>query len=443
MIAPVIIDKIKSTIDIVDVIGEFVELNRKGQNYVGLCPFHDDTTPSLSVSPERGTYKCFACGEGGDAISFLCNHKGISYYEALKWLADRYYIEIPEKQNQVPSRGRRDFDGMYDTNRAAMQYYESCLAEADGGKGMKYLRERGISDEMIQTFHLGYCPAQSDVIGTVLEEVKTMKYLFRNGEDVTFKSGKTLHVDNGVGIVYKEKARFMDVYSERVMFPWLDVKGRVVGFAGRCLAGATKGVDRKYVNSPESLIYHKSEELFGLFQAIPSIREKDCVYVVEGYLDVIALYGIGIKNVVANSGTWLNSAQAQLLLKYSKNIVMTYDADTAGVKAMLGNMDVLLKGGANVRCLLLPEGEDPDSYVHSHSEETVVAYFETQQQDFLDFQCRMLLHADDDPVQTNESIRTILKSIEQIPDGILKELYFKKLCKAICINEDVLRGILK
>lgn len=443
MIDSVIIEKIKSAIDIVDVVNEFVELTKKGQNYVGLCPFHDDTTPSLSVSPARGTYKCFACGKGGDAIDFLCNLKGLSFYEAMKWLADRYHIEIPEKQPQNLSSSKRDLDGMYDTNRAAMQYYESCLTKADGGKGLKYFRDRGISDEMIQTFHLGYCPAQSEVIGAVLEQVKTMKYLFRNGEDVTFKSGKTLHVDNGVGIVYKEKARFLDVYSERVMFPWLDARGRVVGFAGRCLAAATKGVERKYVNSPESLIYHKSEELYGLFQAIPAIREKDCVYVVEGYLDVIALYGVGIKNVVANSGTWLSSAQAQLLLKYTKNIVMTYDADTAGMNAMLGNMDVLLKEGANVRCLLLPEGEDPDSFVHRHSSETVTEYFDSNQMDFLDFQCRMLLPQDGDPVKTNESIRTILKTIELIQDSILKELYLKKLCKVTSLNEEVLRGKLE
>lgn len=437
MIDPGIIEKIKAAIDIVDVVGEFVELTKKGQNYVGLCPFHDDTTPSLSVSPARGTYKCFACGEGGDAIDFLCDLKGLSFYETMKWLADRYHIEIPEKLPQNQSRSKRDMDGMYATNRAAMQYYESCLAEADGGKGMKYFRDRGISDEMIQTFHLGYCPVQSDVISAVKEQVKTMKYLFRNGEDVTFKSGKALHVDNGVGIVYKEKARFLDVYSERVMFPWLDAKGRVVGFAGRCLAAATKGIDRKYVNSPESMIYHKSEELYGLYQAIPAIREKDCVYVVEGYLDVISLYSIGIKNVVANSGTWLSSAQVQLLLKYTKNVVMTYDADNAGVKAMLGNMDVLLKESANVRCLLLPEGEDPDSFVHGHSAEAVIGYFESHQQDFLDFQYRMLIQ--DDPVRMNESICVMLKSIGLIQDEILRELYFKKLSCISQIKEEVLR----
>lgn len=438
--------KIHAAIDIVDVIGVFVELKRRGQNYVGLCPFHDDSSPSMYVSPARGTYKCFSCGAGGDTIDFLCHHKGMKYYEALHWLADRYGIVIPEKHRSKEQFViDRDKESMYLINEIASNYYESCLSSADSGVGIEYFQKRGINEDTIRSFHLGYCPINSEVINAVKEQKADIKYLFRDNTDVTFKSGKTLHVDNGVGIIFKneESGRFYDSYQGRVIFPWLDRNGSVIAFGGRCLDAATKGVNRKYVNSPESIVFRKSDALYGICQAAKYILQQDCVYVVEGYLDVLSLHQSGIRNVVSNSGVVLSSEQVKLLLHYTKNIVLVYDSDKAGVEATFRSIDILLQEGANVRCLLLPDGEDPDSYAQNYPVEEVNDCFKMKSEDFIDFQCRLLLRLDDEPTNANSAIRKILHSISLIPDAILRELYFKKLIKVSGISEGALREALE
>lgn len=438
--------KIHAAINIVDVISQFIELKRKGQNYIGLCPFHDDKSPSLYVSPARRTYKCFSCGAGGDAIDFLYNYRGMKYFEAMKWLADRYGIPMQqETKSKEQYLMEKDKESMFLINDIVMTYYESCLANTDNRAGMKYLQSRGINEETIRAFHLGYCPINSDVISVVRSQNADMKFLFRGGTDVSFKSGKSLHVDNGVGIVYRqeESGRFFDVYRGRVIFPWFDRQGSVVGFGGRCLDSATKGVERKYVNSPESIIYHKANELYGFYQAVKAILQEDRVYIVEGYLDVLTLYQLGIRNVVSTSGTVLTAQQVQLLLHYTKNIVLGYDSDSAGMGATLKSIDILLHEGANVSCLSLPEGEDPASFAKSLSEEEAKAYFSTKAEDFLDYMIRILIHPEDEPIAANNAIRKVLKSLSQMPDAILRELYLKKLVKVCGIREDVLSGAFK
>lgn len=436
------IEKIKAAADIVDVVGQFVTLKKRGTNYIGFCPFHEDTSPSFHLSPSRGICKCFACGEGGDAISFLMKHQQMTFEQALRWLAERYNIEI-EEQNPASRQTVRDKDrkAMMEVNLLAMTCFEQSLQSAEGAAGLDYFHTRGISDEIILRFHLGYCPQQCDLIAVAKEQGLAMQCLFDTNAELYFKSGKTNKVRNGVGLLYQseETHRFNSRFAGRAIFPWFNVSGKIVAFGGRKLVAETHGVMGKYVNSPESLIYHKGQELYGLYQARYAIGKNDCVYLVEGYLDVISLHQIGIENVVACSGTALTLEQTQLLSRYTKNIVLCYDADVAGLNATFRSIDILLAEGMNVQILRLPEDVDPDTFVHKTSVEDVHAYFETKSQDFLDFLFEHSLMPQNNLVGKTEVIRRILKSISLIKDDICRELYFQKFVPMCGIEESILR----
>lgn len=438
------IEKIKNAADIVDVVGQFVTLKKRGANYIGLCPFHEDTSPSFHVSPSRGICKCFACGEGGDAISFLMKHQQMTFEQALRWLAERYNIEI-EEQNPASRQTVRDKDrkAMMEINTIAMTCFEQSMQSVEGAAGLDYFRTRGINDEMILRFHLGYCPQQCDLIAAAKEHGLAMQYLFDTNAELYFKSGKATKVRNGVGLLYQseETHRFNCRFAGRAIFPWINVSGQVVAFGGRKLVAETHGVMGKYVNSPESLIYHKGQELYGLFQARYAIGKSDRVYLVEGYLDVISLHQIGIENVVSSSGTAMSAEQAQLLSRLTKNIVLCYDADEAGLNATFRSIDILLSEGMNVQILRLPEDEDPDAFVHKTSAEDVHTYFETRSQDFLDFLFERTLMSQSHPVGKTDAIRRILQSISLIKDDICRELYFQKFVPMCGIEESILRKV--
>ena len=441
MIDEVTIEKIKSAIDIIDVVSGYVELKKRGASYVGLCPFHEDHSPSLYVTPARNSWHCFVCDEGGDAISFVMKKEGISYPEALKLLSKKYSIEIPE--HYLPKDEwirRKQTEAMLAVNNATMQYYEACLTSSDDAVGMEYFRKRGFNGETLAKFHVGYAPKDSDIIGAVKDKGLKMKYLMPSDSDIHFKSGKSLHVENGVGTIMQLSGRFVDCFAGRVIFPWFNVKGDVVAFGGRKLDQATHGVEKKYRNSPDSLVYHKSRELWGLYHAKSAIMREGFAYITEGYTDVMMLHQIGIENVVGNSGIALSSEQANFLSRYTKNIVLLYDSDAAGINAAKRAIHILLQQGLNVSVILLPEGEDPDSFARQHTTDEVKDYLTAHKQDFVAFLCSTTLNNTADIVSRAEAINAILSNISLVKDDILRELYVKELSDNSGVAEDVLRN---
>lgn len=365
---------------------------------------------------------------------------GITYPEALKQLARKYGIDIPEKYLPIDEWiKQKNIEAMLKVNDVVMQYYESCLAAADNGVGMEYFRKRGFTDETIREFRVGYAPQKSDAIGAIREKNLDMKFILTQDTDVTFKSGKTMHVDNGTGIVYQSNGRFIDRFAGRAIFPWLDKSGKVVAFGGRKLDEATKGVSMKYVNFPESLVYSKGKELWGLCQAQTAIRNSKAVYIVEGYTDVMMLHQVGIENVVSNSGTALSADQARLLKGYTKNVTLVYDADKAGKSAAFRGIPILLQQGLNVKVLLLPEGEDPDSFARKSSPADVADYFTKHAQNFVTFMASMLIKEEDNLPTKADSIHEILDNISLVSDNILRALYLKELSALSGLSEDVLR----
>lgn len=438
------IKKIKAAIDIVDVVGEYVDLKQKGANYVGLCPFHDDHTPSFYVSPLRKRCRCFVCDEGSDAIGFLMKKLGISFPEALKKLAEKYSIVIPERY--LPKDEwikQKDMEAMLTVNEATMEYYEACLHNPDETTGINYFRQRGFTYETLKKFHAGYAPVTSDVIGAVKAKGLKTKYLMPTGADVTYKSGSTLHVRNGVGTVFQTNdGHFIDAFAGRVIFPWINVSGKVVGFGGRKLDSATKGVEMKYRNSLDSLIYNKGKELWGLFQAKNAIIKENKVYMVEGYTDVMMFHQIGIENVVANSGTALNEEQVKLLSRYTNNVTLIYDSDKAGINAAQRAITLFLKHGMNVNIVMLPEGEDPDSFARNHTAEEVKAYLNDNKQNFVSFLNSILLAPATEIPEKSEAINTILANISLVKDAIPRELYIMELSKVSDIDIQILRNCL-
>ena len=356
MIDRATIDKIMDATNIVDVVGEFVTLRKAGVNYKGLCPFHDDTTPSFMVSPSKQICKCFACGEGGTAINFLMKHEQITYPEALRWLAKKYNIEIQEKElTDEEKQQQSDRESMLAVNDWAMKYFQDMLKNDPDGIaiGKQYFRSRGIRDDIIEKFNLGYALPKRDALATAAQKAGyKAEFLVKTG--LCFEKGD------------KEKG-LLDRYAGRVIFPWLNVSGRVVAFGGRLLDARTKGVQQKYVNSPDSELYHKERELYGLFQAKKAIAKEDRVFMVEGYTDVIAMHQCGLENVVANSGTALSIHQIKLLRRFTQNITLLYDGDEAGIHAAMRGTDMLLEEGMNLQVLLLPDGDDPDSFSRKHS----------------------------------------------------------------------------
>ena len=424
MIDRATIDKILDATNIVDVVSDFVTLRKAGVNYKGLCPFHDDKTPSFMVSPSKNICHCFACGEGGNAVNFLMKHEQITYPEALRWLAKKYNIEIQEKELTDEERQQQsDRESMLIVNEWAKGYFQDVLKNDPDGIaiGKQYFRSRGIRDDIVEKFCLGYALPKRDALATTAQKA---------GYQAEFlvKTGLCIRNERGV----------YDRYAGRVIFPWFNVSGRVVAFGGRLLDSRTKGVQQKYVNSPDSEIYHKERELYGLFQAKKAIAKEDRVFMVEGYTDVIAMHQAGIENVVANSGTALSVYQIKLLRRFTQNIILLYDGDEAGIHAAMRGTDMLLAEGMNIKVLLLPDGDDPDSFSKKHSAQELKDYIDKNQTDFITFKTRLTVENVTDPVKRSEAIGGIVKSISVIPDQILRSTYLSELSQRMGIKEQTL-----
>ena len=404
------VERIKDAANIVDVVSEFVTLRKAGANYKGLCPFHNEKTPSFFVSPSRGTCHCFGCGKGGTPVGFIMEHEQMTYPEALRWLANKYHIEIKEREmSDEERREQSERESMFIINEWAREYFEDTLRNtADGvAIGMQYFRSRGFRDDIIKKFQLGF-------------DSNDRHALARTAQEKGYKEEFLLKT----GICYKtDRGELIDRYAGRVIFPWIGVSGKVVGFGGRKLDAATKGVQQKYVNSPDSDIYHKDHELYGIFQAKKAIAKEDRVYMVEGYTDVISMHQCGIENVVANSGTALSVHQIHTLHRFTSNITLLYDGDAAGIHAALRGTDMLLSEGMNLKVLLLPEGEDPDSFARKHTASDFRKYIEEKQTDFIQFKTDLLLKNERDPLKRSEAINSIVESISKIQNQILRDTY--------------------
>ena len=425
MIDRLTIEKIKDAANIVDVVGEFVTLRKAGANYKGLCPFHNEKTPSFIVSPSRGTCHCFGCGKGGNSISFIMEHEQMTYPEALRWLANKYHIEIHERElSDDEKREQSERESMFIVNEWAAKYFEEIL-HGDGEMasiGMQYFRSRGFRDDIIRKFQLGFdLNDRLALAQTALKKGYKADYLLKTG------------------ICYQnDRGELIDRYAGRVIFPWIGISGKVVGFGGRKLDAATKGVQQKYVNSPDSDIYHKDHELYGIYQAKKTIAKEDRVYMVEGYTDVISMHQCGIENVVANSGTALSVHQIHTLHRFTSNITLLYDGDAAGIHAALRGTDMLLAEGMNLKVLLLPEGEDPDSFARKHTAIDFRKYIEENQTDFIQFKTDLLLKNQRDPLKRSEAINSIVQSIAVVQNQILRDTYLHDCAQRIGINEGTL-----
>lgn len=419
------IDRIMDAANIVDVVGEFVTLKKAGVNYKGLCPFHNEKTPSFIVSPAKGYCHCFSCGKGGNTVGFLMEHEQMAYPEALRWLAKKYHIEIVEKELTVEEKQEAtDRESMFIVNEWAMNYYKDILYNSIDGKaiGLQYFRSRGFRDDIISKFQLGFSlKGKNNLAQAALKKGFQEKYLI------------------ATGLCYKtDDEQLHDRYYDRVIFPWLSVSGKVCAFGGRVLDSRTKGVNQKYVNSPESEIYHKGNELYGIYQAKKAIVKLDMVYMVEGYTDVISMHQCGIENVVANSGTALTTSQIRLLHRFTSNITLLYDGDEAGIHAAMRGTDMLLAEGMNIKIVQLPENEDPDSYARNHTVEEYNNYISENQTDFIAFKIKILLDNITDPIKRSEAISSIVKSISEIPDPIKRATYIHECATRIGIGEQVL-----
>lgn len=425
MIDRATVDRILNASNIVEVISDFVSLRKTGTSYKGLCPFHDDRTPSFSVSPVKGVYKCFSCGAAGHVVKFIMEHEQMTYSEALKWLANKYHIEVHERElTNEEKQQENERESMFLVNERAAKYFESFLHENEEGIaiGMQYFRSRGFRDDIIRKFHLGFCPSSRPAFSDVaLLEGYNKEYLL--------KTGLSYGRDNG---------DLVDRFYGRVMFPWFSVSGKVTAFGGRLLDSRTKGVSQKYVNSPDSVIYHKERELYGIFQAKKAIAKHDLVYMVEGYTDVVSMHQCGIENVVANSGTALSVHQIRLLRRFTSNIVLLYDGDEAGQHAALRGTDMLLAEGMNVKVLLLPDGKDPDEFARSYSADDFRKYIEDNQTDFIVFKINVLLDGITDPVKRSEAVSSIVQSISVIKDPVLRDTYLKECSNRTNMKETTL-----
>lgn len=418
------VQKILDTADIVDVVSDFVSLKRRGANYIGLCPFHNERTPSFSVSRSKGICKCFSCGKGGSAVGFLMELEQLSYNEALRYLAKKYNIEIHDHEMSEAEREREsERESMLAVNEFALKYFENVLAGSDEGRsiGLAYFRERGINDAMIKRFHLGYSYDRRDD-------------LYRTATAAGF--AERFLVDTGL-CHRSQRGTISDRFRGRVIYPVFSVSGKVVAFGGRTLRKDKEVA--KYVNSPESTIYRKSYELYGLYQAKQAIVRKDKCILVEGYMDVISMHQSGIENVVASSGTSLTEGQIRLIHRFTENVTVIYDSDAAGVKASLRGIDLLLAEGLNVKVLSLPEGDDPDSFAQSHSSDEVEVYLAEHEQDFIAFKTAILMDgAGSDPIARSRAIQSIVKSISVIPDDITRTVYIGECSRSSGIEEKVL-----
>ena len=412
--------------NIVDVVSEFVTLRKSGANYKGLCPFHNERTPSFYVSPARGICKCFSCGKGGNPVGFIMEHEQMTYPEALRWLAKKYNIEIKERELTNEEReAESKRESMFIVNEWAADYFEDILHNHVDGVaiGMQYFRKRGIRDDIIRKFRLGFD----------LPDGYTLPREAR-------KKGYQEEFLTETGICYRRENdnQLVDRFAGRVIFPWIGMSGKVVAFGGRKLDAATKGVQQKYVNSPDSEIYHKEQQLYGIYQAKKAIAKENLVYMVEGYTDVIAMHQCGLENVVANSGTALSVHQIRMLRRFTPNIVLLYDGDEAGIHAAMRGTDMLLQEGMNIKVLLLPDGDDPDTFSRKHNAQEFKQYIEEHQKDFIQFKSDLMLRGVSDPIKRSEAINSIVRSISVIPDQIVRATYITDCSHRLGINEATL-----
>ncbi len=423
MIDHATIERILDAAEITDVISEFVTLRKRGVNMLGLCPFHNEKTPSFTVSPAKGIFKCFGCGKGGNSVNFIMEHESLSYPEALKWLAKKYNIEVKEEEETEEQKQLKDErESMMIVSGFAQKYFTRFLWDENEGRtiGLSYLRERGIRDEIIKKFELGFCPNGKDKF---TQDAQKEEYKMEFLE----KTGLTIKRDDWV----------RDRFEDRVMFPIHNIAGRVIAFGGRTLKDDKKIA--KYLNSPESEIYHKSRVLYGIFQAKREITKEDKCYLVEGYTDVLSFHQAGIENVVASSGTALTPDQIRLIKRFSNNITIIYDGDEAGIKASLRGIDLVLEEGVNVKVLLLPDGEDPDSFARSMSSSQLTEYINQNETDFIQFKTQLLLkNAENDPVGKARLIGDIVRSISVVPDAITRSVYIKECSRLMDVQEDIL-----
>ncbi|MES2874456.1 MAG: DNA primase [Bacteroidota bacterium] len=424
MIPKETVDKIIESSRIEDVVGDFVSLKRRGTSMIGLCPFHNEKTPSFHVSVSKGIYKCFGCGKGGDSVRFIMDHEKASYPEALRYLANKYSIEIAEVENTPEEQAINDRrESLYIVSAFASKFFQQQMFETEEGKsiGLSYFKERGFREDIIKKFELGYSPDVWDSLSTAAVS---------EGYNIQFleETGLTIRKDN---------EKFYDRFRGRVMFPIHSFTGRVIGFGGRTLK--TDKAVPKYVNSPESDIYHKSNVLYGLSFAKKAIRDLDNCYLVEGYADVLSVHQAGIENVVASSGTSLTVEQIRLIKRFTENITILYDGDEAGIKASLRGLDMILEEGLNVKVVLFPDGDDPDSYVQKFGSAAFKTHIEQSKKDFILFKTSILLKdAGKDPIKRAGIIREVVESIAKIPDGIKASVFVRECSSLLQIEERVL-----
>ncbi len=420
------IDRIIDAAQIVDVVSDFVTLRKRGVNYVGLCPFHDDKTPSFYVSPAKGLCKCFACGKGGNAVHFIMEHEQMSYPEALKYLAKKYGIEIKERElSNEEKLVQSERESLFIVNNFARDYFQNILRNHVDGRsiGMAYFRSRGFRDDIIEKFQLGYCTESHDAMAQ-----EALKKGYK--KEFLIKTGLCYETDDH---------RLRDRFWGRVIFPVHTLSGKVVAFGGRVLASATKGVKVKYVNSPESEIYHKSNELYGIYFAKQAIVKQDRCFLVEGYTDVISMHQSGIENVVASSGTALTPGQIRLIHRFTNNMTVLYDGDAAGIKASIRGIDMLLEEGMNIKVCLLPDGDDPDSFARKHNATEFQNFIQEHETDFIRFKTNLLLEdAGKDPIKRAELISNLVQSISVIPEAIVRDVYIKECAQLLHVEDRLL-----
>lgn len=424
------IDRIFEAAKIEDVVGRYVTLKKRGANLLGLCPFHHEKTGSFTVSPSKGIYKCFGCGKAGSAVGFIMEIEQCTYVEALKHLAQTYHITIEERElTQEEKQRQDDRESMFVVNDFSSKWFQEQLWDSAEGKavGMAYLRQRGIREDIIKKFHLGYSPERAKL----WEEAKKAGY-----HDTYLVNDVDTLIGTGV-CLKDEKGHLFDRFRGRVIFPFFSVSGKVTGFAGRLIKQSDKA--GKYVNSPTSILYEKKHELYGFYQAKQAIKREDCCYLVEGQLDVIQLVQSGIENVVASGGTALTYPQIRLIHRFTENVTILYDGDNAGIKAALRGLDMMLEEGVNVRVVLLPEGEDPDSFARKHDATEVLEYIKQHQTDFIRFKTQLLsTDAGNDPIKRADMITQIVQSIAIIPDIIKRQIYIKDCSTTLGIQEYIL-----
>ena len=431
MIPREVIERIHAAAKIEEVVGDYVTLRKRGANLIGLCPFHNEKTGSFTVSPSKGIYKCFGCGVSGNAVGFVMEIEQCSYVEALKQLGRKYHIEVPEREMTAEEQQRQDDrESMFVVNDFANKWFQSQLWDTPDGQaiGLSYFRERGLRDDIIRKYQLGYSPERGNPLAQALKAKGFQEQFITNNVDTKI----------GVGVVGKsEDGRLYDRFRDRVIFPIFTVSGKPVAFAGRILK--KKDNVGKYVNSPDSIIYSKTNELYGLFQAKQAIARADMCYLVEGQMDVISMHQSGIENVVASGGTALTKPQIWLIKRFTSNITVLYDGDAAGIHAALRGIDMFLEAGFNVKVVLLPDGEDPDSYAQSHDSTEFIRYIEEHQTDFIRFKSALLSKdAGDDPHKRASLIKDITSTIAVIPDLITRQVYIKDSAERLHISEKVL-----